>query len=168
MARAISEELTAFVESGVSIQVGTRDHRLFPECVRAYGARVERGRREVTVFLPDATAASTLANLADNGRIAVCFSRIEDHRSIQLKGKVVAVAPATPDDRPIVDRYRGEFVKNIAVIGLPPRISLRLNAWPCRAVRFRVESLFVQTPGPGAGAPLEASAKDEPPAKAER
>ena len=161
MPRTISAELTTFVESGVSIQVGTRDARLFPECIRAYGARVERGRREVTVFVPDATASSTLANLADNGRIAVCFSRIADHRSMQLKGTIVSVTHATPEDRPIVDRYRGEFVQNIAVIGLPPRISLRLNAWPCRAVRFRVESVFVQTPGPGAGAPLEPSAAEE-------
>jgi hypothetical protein len=114
----------------------------------------------VTVFLPDATGQTTLTNLADNGRVAVCFSRIEDHRSIQLKGQVVAIEPAGPTDRPIVDRYRGEFVKNIAMIGLPPRISLRLNAWPCRAVRFRIESVFVQTPGPGAGAPLEAPAPE--------
>jgi hypothetical protein len=157
MAEAISTELASFVQSGVSILVGTRDRRLFPECLRAVGARVERGRREVTLFVPVATGATTVENLADNGRVAVCFSRIEDHRSIQLKGRAVSVAPAEAADRAVIERYRGEFVKNLAFIGMPPRLTLRQNAWPCHAVRLRVESVFLQTPGPGAGAPLPAA-----------
>lgn len=154
MAQAISPELAEFLQSGVSILVGTRDPRLFPECMRAVGARVERGRREVTIFAPAATSAATIANLEENGRVAICFSRIEDHRSIQLKGRVVAIAPASDADRCVVERWRGEFVRNLAFVGLPPRLSLRLNSWPCRAVRLRVESIYLQTPGPGAGAPL--------------
>jgi len=95
MGQAISTELAAFCHSGVSILVGTRDRCLFAECVRAVGARVERGRRELSVFVPLATGAVTAANLADNQRIAVCFTRIEDHRSIQFKGRAVAVALAS-------------------------------------------------------------------------
>lgn len=157
MAQAISSELASFLESGVSILVGSRDRRLFPECLRAVGARVERGRREVTVFAPSAVSAATIANLEENGRIAICFSRIADHRSIQLKGRTVSIAPASEADRGVVERWRGEFVRNLAFIGLPPRVTLRLNAWPCRAIRLRVEAVFLQTPGPGAGAPLQAA-----------
>jgi hypothetical protein len=157
MGQAFSTELVAFCQSGVSILVGTRDRRLFPECVRAVGARVERGRKEVTVFVPLATGATTTENLAENRRIAVCFSRIEDHRSIQIKGQAVAVAPAGDEERAAIERWRGEFVKNLAFIGMPPRRSLRINSWPAHAVRVRVESVFVQTPGPGAGAPLLAA-----------
>ena len=160
MPRAISNELARFIESGVSIQVGTRDARLFPEGIRAFGVRVERGRREVTIFVPDATGATTLANVADNGLMAVCFARIADHRSIQVKGRVVSVQPAKDDERALVERYRGELQKKLGEIGLPSRISLRFNVWPCHAVRVRIESVFVQTPGPGAGAPLEAAAGD--------
>lgn len=158
MAQAISPELASFVQSGVSILVGTRDRRLLPECLRAVGARVERGRRDVTIFAPSATSAATVANLEENGRIAICFSRMADHRSIQIKGRMVSVAPASESDRCVVERYRGEFVRNLAFIGMPPRITLRMNAWPCHAVRLRVEAIFLQTPGPGAGAPLAASA----------
>jgi hypothetical protein len=160
MAQAISTELATFIQSGLSILVGSRDRRLFPDCLRAVGARVERGRREVTIFVPTATGAPAVANFAENGRVAICFSRIEDHRSIQVKGRVVSVAPASEADRAVIERYRGEFVRNLAFIGMPPRLTLRLNAWPCHAVRLRVESLFLQTPGPGAGAPLAAPPGD--------
>src|SRR5262249_59424847 len=125
--------------------------------VRAVGARVERGRRELTVFVPLATAATTTENLAENGRVAVCFSRVEDHRSIQIKGKAIAVALADEPDRAVIERWRGEWSRTLAFIGLPPRVTLRLSSWPAHAVRLRVEAVYSQTPGPGAGAPLAAA-----------
>jgi hypothetical protein len=157
----ITEELAEFIESGVSIQLGTRDARLVPDCVRLVGARVERGGGEVTVFLPRGTGAKSLANLKDNGRIAVCFSRPADHRSIQLKGRAVSLEDALPADRPIVDRYRAALADVLSVLGVPPRTLLRIGHWPCTAARFQVESVFVQTPGPGAGDRLRPSAQEK-------
>jgi hypothetical protein len=150
----ISSELASFLESGVSILVGTRDARLVPECTRALGARVEAGGAELTIFLPDAVSAGTVANLRQNGRLAVAFSRAQDHRSFQVKGRVVALAPADDQDRTAIERYRCAWASELSVVGLPPRITLRVAHWPAQAVRVRVESIFVQTPGPGAGAPL--------------
>jgi len=154
----ITEELAEFIQSGVSIQLGTRDARLVPDCVRLVGARVERGGGEVTVFLPRATGAKSLANLKDNGRIAVCFSRPADHRSIQLKGSAVSLEDAVSSDRPVVDRYRSALADVLSVLGVPPRTLLRISHWPCTAARFQVESVFVQTPGPGAGDRLRPAA----------
>jgi general stress protein 26 len=151
----ISTELASFLESGVSMQVGTRDARLLPEAVRGMGVRAERGGTRLTVFLPAATAERTLANLRDNGRIAVCFSRPEDHRTIQVKGRAVAVREADAAERALVERYRGSFAQSLLFVGVPLRVSLRAAHWPCRAVELEVEEVFQQTPGPGAGAPLE-------------
>ncbi len=153
----ISAELKHFLESGISILVGTRDARLAPDCFRALGARVEEGGRELTVFAPDAVARASLANLRDNGRVAVCFTRPEDHRSIQLKGRVLELRPADEAERRLVDRYRSALAAILGEIGLPPRTTLRMNHWPCHAVRFEVEAVFVQTPGPGAGERLDAT-----------
>jgi len=150
----ISAELVSFLESGVSILVGTRDARLFPEGIRGLGARVEDGGEEVTVFVPEAVGATTVANLRGNGRIAVCCSRIADHRSLQMKGRLVELRPGDERDRESVEVYRVEFAKALAFAGVPPRLTFRISYWPCHAVRFRVESLFTQTPGPGAGDPL--------------
>ena len=153
----VSREVAAFLESGVSLLVGTRDSRLVPEAIRAFGARVESGAEEATVFLPVAPAARTLANLRENSRIAVCFSRPGDHRSVQLKGGVVSIREADETDRTAIDRYRQLLSEALRAVGVPPRLSRRFAHWPAMAVRFRVQAVFVQTPGPGAGAPLTAA-----------
>jgi hypothetical protein len=150
----ISAALTPFLESGISVLVGTRSPRLFPECMRAMGARVERGGEELCVFAPAATAAVTLANLRDNGRIAVCFSRPQDHRSMQVKGKLLSVTDADSTDRDHVLRYRAAFAQELFWVGLPAQTTLRIAHWPCHAIRLQAETVFVQTPGPGAGEPL--------------
>ena len=151
MVQDLSPELVQFLESGVSMQVGTRDSCLVPEAVRAVGARVVGSGPEVVVYVPVATGARTVDNLGENGRIAVCFSRIEDHRTIQLKGRVLEVRSATGEERATIDRYRAAFGENLAFVGMPPRLSFRIASWPCHAVRLRVETIWVQTPGPGAG-----------------
>lgn len=156
MAEELSEELVAFVESGVSIQVGTRDSALVPDALRAVGARVTDDRNRLDVYLPDATCAQALANLRDNGRVAVCFSRVEDHRTIQIKGRMLELAPAEEGERGVIDSYRAEFAQKLAFVGLPPRLSFRISSWPCHRVRLAVETIWVQTPGPGAGDPLRA------------
>ncbi|MCK5944836.1 MAG: hypothetical protein KAI24_22805, partial [Planctomycetes bacterium] len=147
-------DLVPFVEAGVSVLVGSRDQRLLPESVRAFGARVARTRRELTVFVPVATGATTIANLEDNGRIAICFCLPRDHHTIQVKGQVLSIRPATARDRARVERYREQFGDELAWVGLPLRVSRRFSHWPCHAVRMKVESVFDQTPGPGAGDPL--------------
>jgi hypothetical protein len=46
------------------------------------------------------------------------------------------------------------FLAQLSLVGLPPIVATNWNAWPCMAVRIKVTSLFNQTPGPNAGAPL--------------
>jgi hypothetical protein len=150
----IRTELREFLESGVSVLVGTRNEAYLPDAMRGMGARVGPAEDEVTVFLPTATAAVALANLAANGRIAVCFSRAIDHRSLQIKGEAREVRPAAAAERGWIDRYRRLLVAAWSLVGVPPRVTLRLGHWPATAVRIGVESWFEQTPGPGAGAPL--------------
>lgn len=150
----ISPELQQYLESGISILVGSRDARMLPACMRAFGARVDAGGRELSVFLPDATNRATLANLRDNSRIAVCFSRPQDHRSLQLKGPVLQLRPAADGERGLVTRYCEALAATLAFVGLPPATTLRMAHWPCHAVRLAVEQVFVQTPGPSAGEPL--------------
>lgn len=155
----LSTELAQFLESGISVLAGTRDARQVPDCTRAIGVRVEPGGGEVTVFLPQATSAQALANLRDNGRVAVCFSRAKDHRSMQIKGRLVELREADGRDRERMDRYRDELAQEWGFVGLPPAITYRMNVWPAVAARFVVDAVFVQTPGPGAGAPLTSVAR---------
>lgn len=154
----IPSALVPFLESGVSVLVGTRDVRMKPACMRGVGARVAADGAELTVFLPAATAAVALANLADNGRIAVSFSRARDNRAVQVKGRVTEIRDADAADRERIERYRCELVEALGTVGVAPRFTLRLAHWPAHAVRLRVTAIFAQTPGPGAGAPLAGAA----------
>ena len=150
----ISPDLAEFIEAGVSVQVGTRDARLVPECQRAVGARVEPDREQVTVYVPCGVGERIAADARETGRIAVCFSRIADHHSIQLKGAVSEVRLAQAGERERIGRYLRSLAEVLGSLGLPHAITLRLAHWPCFAIRFRVETSFVQTPGPGAGRPV--------------
>jgi hypothetical protein len=151
LALPLTEELVEFIESGVSLLVGTRDASLRPECLRGVGAAVSADRKRLTVYLSSATAERTLSNLEQNGEIAVSFSRIIDHRTIQAKGKVVGIRPSGPDDRLIQERYLASFVEQVYLVGLPRTITRRLRISPSVAVDFEIREMFAQTPGPGAG-----------------
>jgi hypothetical protein len=149
--RRLPDELADFVESGVSILVGTADERLRPACMRALGARVSQDRASVTVFVPEASARAILANLAANGRVAVAFSRPLDHRSIQIKGACLGTRPASADDRGVQERYRAAYFEQLHAVGVPRAVARRIAWWPSVAVDVRVTELYEQTPGPGAG-----------------
>jgi hypothetical protein len=147
-------EVASFLESGISVLVGTRDARLVPESTRGVGGRVEAGGAELTVFLPAATAARAIANLRDNGRIAICFSRAVDHRSIQVKGRVLSIRDGDAADRAAIERWLEGLAVGWQQVGTPPSATRRLARWPAHAVRLALEEVYLQTPGPGAGAPL--------------
>lgn len=160
----ISRDLETFLQSGISVLVGTRDRDLLPECIRGVGARVAAGGTELTVFVPAATASRTLQNVADNGRIAVCFGRPRDHRTIQIKGAVLAVADADDDgDRACIERWREGIARELGWVGVPGGIVRRIAHWPACAIRLQVEAVFEQTPGPGAGDPLRRPAAEAQP-----
>lgn len=75
-----------------------------------------------------------------------------------MKGRVVAIRGADGADRRVIDAYRAALCESWGWVGVPTRAVLRVAHWPCQAVRFAVGSVFVQTPGPGAGDALGAQA----------
>jgi hypothetical protein len=150
----ITPELAEFIESGISVLVGTRDARLRPDCVRGAGVRADAAAGTLTVFLPAATAERALANLADNGRIAVTITRAIDHRSLQLKGGALEVRPSSAEERVEIERYLELLAVDWGHVGVPRKATKSMNHGPAVPVTLRCEALFEQTPGPGAGGPL--------------
>ncbi len=136
-----------------AIAVGTRDAALRPACTMAVAVAFPASRR-VTVYVPEATAARTLADLEANGAIAVVFEEILTHHTVQLKGRVDEIRPARDDERELVERSVGGFFAQIEAAGGSPSIVRKRRRWPCRAVTFAVTDVFEQTPGPKAGTPF--------------
>lgn len=157
MSACLPEELVDFIESGVSMGVGATNADLRPECARAVGARVASDRRAVTVFLPMAVVDRLAPCLVEGAPVAVTFSRIHDHRTVQLKGRVRSTRPAEESERELLLTYLAAFAEQASMAGLPRAVVRKVVTYPALAVTFGVEALFEQTPGPEAGARYEAS-----------
>jgi hypothetical protein len=156
---AIDAALKAFIESGVSVVVGTRDEGLVPEIVRAWGPLVNRDRRSVRICVPEATSVRTRTNLVGNGRIAAAFSLPSSYETVQLKGRHLRTTRPSAEDLLRVDRHRESFAGVNESIGVP---RARVEAFWRRelagstrfvTIHFVVHAIFNQTPGPAAGAP---------------
>jgi hypothetical protein len=155
----IDHTLKAFLESGVSVVVGTRDERLVPEIVRAWGLQVSRDRQSIRLSVPEATSVRTRTNLVANGRIAVACSLPTNYETVQLKGRHLRTTKPNADDLLRVERHRESFASLNESIGIP---RARVEAFWHRelagsplfvTIHFVVHGVFNQTPGPAAGAP---------------
>jgi hypothetical protein len=153
----IDEALKAFIESGVSVVVGTRDEGLVPEIVRAWGPHVNRDRRSLRLCVPEATSVRTRTNLVANGRIAVAFSLPSTYETVQLKGRHLRTTRPSADDRLRVDRHRESFAAVNESLGVPRArgdIFWRRELTGSSlfvTIHFLVDAVFNQTPGPAAG-----------------
>jgi hypothetical protein len=150
----ISDDVFAFLTGGKSLVIGTCDKDLVPECARAVALAVAPDRKHVSVFLPEVVCGRTLDNLRANGCIAIGVSHPPDHRSLQLKGTLRKIEPASGADLAFVQSYLHELSLLLDMVGLPANIVERLNYEPCLRAEVAVEAIFLQTPGPDAGRPL--------------
>ncbi len=148
----IGDEVATFLTQGVSVLVGSCDASRVPGCMRAVGLKLHDDRRHATVYLPESTSRHTVTNVAENPRIAILTSYPPDHRSLQLKGNVTRVASAAASDQAFIEEYLSTFGRVLELLGMPHELVDRISHWPSVALEFRIEELYVQTPGPGAGA----------------
>jgi len=132
---------------------GTRDAGLRSTHTAVVGAVLHDDRRTVTFFVPESRATRLLGNLQDNGRIAFDFGWLT-HEAYQLKGTYLASRPTTEEDLVRQEAYRKRLVTAVRQV-FPEEIArplaLGLAYHPGVAVTFRVDEVYLQTPGPGAG-----------------
>ena len=153
---ALPPELFALLDGPAVMHLATRDAELQPTSTFAFGLDAAGDGREVTVFVPVALATPTLANLRDNGQMALTIVRPTDHRSVQLKGTWLGERRADDADRAHVARQRYALTQELGLVGVPRSLWRRFAWWPSLALRMEVRDAFVQTPGPKAGQPCQA------------
>ena len=140
--------------------VGTRDSEMVPELVRAWGPRVSRDRKQVSVCIAMAAGAKTLGNLQDNARLAVTFALPANSNAMQVWGRCVGTAQPQQDDLDAVQQHRDAFAEVNRALGVPlPFVNAlwqrELAGSPAMVrIQFVAEQIFNQTPGPDAGSPL--------------
>lgn len=155
----IDSALRAFLESGVSIVVASRDADNIPSLGRGYGCRVTGAM--LTVLLCPQESAQLVADVAQTGAVAAVFSRPSTYQTYQIKGQDGRCLPPDPSLAAITDRYLPAFRGELAGIGVPMQLMSSLVA-PAQygdlvGLGFTATAIFQQTPGPGAGEPLGGS-----------
>ena len=150
----IDVELTAFLEEGIAIQLGTRNERLEPNGVRVVSVAVDPDGRHIVAYVPDAAVAQVLPDLQSNGQAALVFARPPDERACQVKGTFTSARPASAAERAHVEAQWDRWLDRLASIGIARATLEPWITWPCTAIRVRVTAIFDQTPGQNAGAPL--------------
>lgn len=142
--------------------LATRNAAMEPLSTLAFGLQRAADDHELTVFVPAVLSPPIVANLRDNGQMAVELVRPSDHRAAQIKGIWLGERRTTEDDRACLTRYHDTLLQEMGLVGVPRSKWDRLAWWPAVALRMEVRDVFAQTPGPGAGRRCEPGAADRP------
>jgi hypothetical protein len=153
-APVIDAELAAHLQGPVSALLATTDATAVPDATRISGLVALDGHRLRVLIASDATTAR--ANATPGARVATLVTNIVTYRSIQLKGSVLIASPArTPGDLALVDHHVRSFVEASPIVGIDPAVADRFFAIEVVPLVLEIDTLFDQTPGPGAGRRIE-------------
>ena len=117
---------------------GTVDRAGRPDCGRCFGARVLDDGATLRVGVSRAWAAPVVANALN-------------YETYQAKGRVISIEEATERDRVLSIESHQRFAEATISIGVHESVR-DFDHVATIAVTFLIEQLYVQTPGPGAGA----------------
>ena len=151
----IPEKIVQFLEQQANAAfAGTRNRDLVPFGHRVSGWSIGDEGRTLIVFMPEPLTDGVIESLQENGELALTVEAFPAHETYQFKGRYVSHRPAHREDIAIVDRVRERFIKSLRPIfpGVPEGILGAFTSTPACAVKFEVCAIYVQTPGPGAGA----------------
>ena len=132
----------------------TRDRELVPHLHVVTGWIVEECGDTVRCLIPESHAEGLGAAIAERARFALAAEIIGPHHAYQFKGALVDERPLEDADRAIWRACRARFVQDVHGLYGDAFTDAELEARcpePTFAVRFRVEEIYVQTPGPAAG-----------------
>jgi hypothetical protein len=151
----LDKSLTEFLEQGLAIHLGTRNQALRPNGCRVTAVRVEDQGRQLVAYVPAAATTAVLDDLRSNGQAAVSFARPTDDRAVQVKGELISIRDASASEEAFVLGQWQSLLQQLDMIGLAALTSTSSwLMWPCAAITLRVTNVYIQTPGPEAGAVL--------------
>ncbi|HSD10550.1 MAG TPA: pyridoxamine 5'-phosphate oxidase family protein [Candidatus Binatia bacterium] len=149
----IPDRVVEVLRGPAFMHVGTRDAELHPAHAFAVGAIVSEDRQAVTFFVPEIASGRILRDLRDNGRVALAVGLVS-HEAYQLKGTCASSRPADEQEVAFEEAHLAKLLTALRQLFPEEFATALIRAIPCRpsvAITFRVEEVFLQTPGPGAG-----------------
>jgi hypothetical protein len=153
----IPGKIIRFLEQHANLAfAGTRDRDHVPHGHRVSAWYVGADGRGLTALVAEQFTAGLVESLEDNGEIALTVEEYPSHETYQFKGRYVGHRPVQADDFAAVERSRERFVKSLRPLypDAPEGLLGGFILKPALAVEFEVREVYLQTPGPGAGARL--------------
>ncbi len=152
----LTTDMIELLAAGVAHQVGACTPSGRPVLCRGLAAQVEDDDR-VVVILSGESGAEVLDAVRATGRVSVNFTLPENYRSLNLTAVDAVVSPGA-HYRPLVDARHRAFSKQLAPYGYSKDYTTAWYSAPDHdlvAIHFTPISARNQTPGPGAGSPLQ-------------
>lgn len=155
--RPLHPDLLAYLDIGLSIHVGGRTAQGQPLLNRAIAFRVESDHR-MSVLLATPTADALLDALREVPLVAIVLCQPTTHQTVQIKGRDAVVARADAQDWQHRLAHKQRFLAEIRPFGFNEDFaSAWLDVGPdqMHSVTFTPSGAWNQSPGPGAGRPME-------------
>lgn len=150
-------ELTSMIDAGAGLVVGTAGADGEPRATRAWAVTVvDDGTRRVRVVV-SADDPVSVANLRTGAVVALNGADVRTFRSVQLKGRVMAVESPSADDLGTTRAQSDRFLQVVhETDGNPLELLRRILPVEVVVVELEIDEMYDQTPGPDAGGPLAA------------
>lgn len=146
----IPDDIAGFLQGPVLMTLGTRDDANRPMIARGTAVRA-CGPGTIRISFCLRHWPETLANLLDNGWLALVVVQPTDYRAFQFKGRAT-IAPPTPRDLAEAHACRERTYALLGGHGIPREQIAAWAEWDELAMaEMAVERIFEQTPGPRAG-----------------
>ena len=151
----IPARIVEFINSEVDMgMVGTRDAANRPRAHRAFGLIASEDGKRLRALIPRFSLEGLAEAIAENGQVAISAGNTVSHETYQMKGKASAPTEPSEADVAMFAEYTERIVRAGVAIGMPEELLRAIIQPPERVITLEVETIFLQTPGPGAGQPL--------------
>ena len=119
--------------------------------VDTLGVRFNNTNSSLTCFVLKSECQEVINFLESAGRISFFVGMIS-HEAYNFKGQFIELKSLNDDDLEISKNYRKNIIDIITSIGVPEEGAIeKYGKIPDIGITFKVDKVFVQTPGPDAG-----------------
>lgn len=119
--------------------------------VDTLGLTINSSNSSLTCFVIKSECEEILEYLRESGRISFFVGMIS-HEAYNFKGQFESFNLLNENDLKVSEEYRSNVINTITNIGMPKEAATeKYSKVPDIGITFKVDKVFVQTPGPDAG-----------------
>ena len=127
--------------------------------VDTLGVKIDNIKSTLTCFVINSECKKVLEYLNESGRISFFVGMIS-HEAYNLKGQYVSSEKLNNSDLKISKSYTNNVIDIITSVGLSKEAALeKYGKVPDLGITFKVDKVYIQTPGPEAGKEITNSEK---------